>query len=81
MGVLHGQENAVIWGTDVNVVESMERFRQFLLEFTLDGEDESLYKSQLEEIQRTQVREGCSRGCAAYDELRRSSIVGQMMCI
>ena len=56
-GVLQGQENAVIWGTDVNVVESMERFRQFLLEFTLEDEEESLYKSQLEEIHRTQVRE------------------------
>ncbi|CAM9351382.1 unnamed protein product [Ascophyllum nodosum] len=53
-GVLQGQENAVIWGTDVNVVESMERFRQFLLEFTLEDEEESLYKSQLEEIHRTQ---------------------------
>lgn len=46
----------MIWGTDVNVVESMERFRQFLLEFTLEGEDEPLYKSQLEEIHRTQAR-------------------------
>lgn len=54
--VLQGQESAVIWGTDVNVVESMEKFRQFLLEFTLEGEDEPLYKSQLEEIHRTQVR-------------------------
>lgn len=64
MGVLQGQENAVIWGTDVNVVESMERFRQFLLEFTLDGEDESLYRFQLEEIHRTQAREGRFRGGA-----------------
>lgn len=40
----------------MNVVESMERFRQFLLEFTLEGEDEPLYKSQLEEIHRTQAR-------------------------
>lgn len=46
----------MIWGTDVNVVESMEKFRQFLLEFTLEGEDEPLYKSQLEEIHRTQAR-------------------------
>lgn len=44
----------MIWGTDVNVVESMEKFRQFLLEFCLEGEDEPLYKSQLEEIHRTQ---------------------------
>ena len=48
----------MIWGTDVNVVESMEKFRQFLLEFCLDGEHEPLYKSQLEEIHRTQVGVG-----------------------
>lgn len=57
-GILQGMEGVVIWGTNVNVNESMARFRQFLLEFCLDDEDEPLYRSQLEEIHRTQVRKG-----------------------
>lgn len=55
MGMMQGMEGVVIWGTNVNVKESMARFRQFLLEFKLDDEDEPLYRSQLEEIHRTQV--------------------------
>lgn len=58
MGIMQGIEGAVIWGTNVNVNESMARFRQFLLEFCLDDEDEPLYKAQLEEVHRTQVNGG-----------------------
>lgn len=55
MGMMQGMEGVVIWGTNVNVKESMARFREFLLEFCLADEDEPLYKSQMEEIYRTHV--------------------------
>lgn len=55
LGIMQGMDGVVIWGTNVNVNESMARFRQFLLEFCLQDDDEPLYRSQLEEIHRTQV--------------------------
>ncbi|CAM9545469.1 unnamed protein product, partial [Discosporangium mesarthrocarpum] len=56
-GGLQGVEEAVIYGTDVNVTDAMEGFRRFLLEFRLEEEEEEepFYKAQLEEVQRSQV--------------------------
>ncbi|RLO02920.1 hypothetical protein DYB28_000431, partial [Aphanomyces astaci] len=49
--------NAVVWGTNVNVADSMRVFRTFLHEFVpaqLAGADESYYRKVLRQIQLTQ---------------------------
>ncbi|RHY26098.1 hypothetical protein DYB32_007873, partial [Aphanomyces invadans] len=49
--------NAVVWGTNVNVAESMRVFRVFLQNFVpreLDGSDESYYRKVLRQIHLTQ---------------------------